>query len=74
MRPRIEQASLLAGVRSTDRKGTAKCDYAYVLGAKYVWSRHTAFEALTQPFLGFVLNPKSKNINKTHILVRNVKL
>lgn len=50
MRPRIEQASLLAGVRSTDRKGTAKCDYAYVLGAK------------------------SKNINKTYILVRNVKL
>ena len=25
---------------------------------EYVWSRHTAFEALTQPFLGFVLNPK----------------
>jgi len=50
MRPRIEQASLLAGVRSTDRKGTAKCDYAYVLGAK------------------------SKNINKTNILVRNVKV
>ena len=33
-------------------------DNRYIDECQYVWSRHTAFEALTQPFLGFVLNPK----------------
>ena len=35
-------------------------DEANKILGKYVRSRHALLKALTRPFLGFVLNPKSK--------------
>ena len=45
----------------------------FVEGEKYVRSRHASLKALTRPFLGFVLNPKSKTTPKLFVEFGRIK-